>query len=110
MAKALNYTQIAAVPAAVTLFSQLPGALTSGSSLIPSVDYCMVQAEAQNLRFTMDGTTTPTATVGHLLKPNQFLIVEKEMIYKIQFIQVAASAILNITTFKGMMPVTLPMG
>lgn len=59
--------------------------------------YAMIQAESENVRWTDDGETTPTATVGFILfagaAPTRF---EVSQLGLLQFIEVAPSAILNV--------------
>jgi hypothetical protein len=60
-----------------------------------------IQAEAQNVRYTMDGTV-PTATLGMLFVanavPKTFLIDD---LRTIRFIRVANGAVLNFHYFRG---------
>jgi len=71
------------------------GLIKTIADLSPPVgaNFAMLQAFTQDIRYTMDGTTTPTATVGMLLEtgaaPEQFSI---EDMMNIQFIQVTAGA------------------
>lgn len=90
----VRYQQVAS-SAAVKNQSNLtiPGAAT----------HAMLQAETQDIRYTMDNATTPTSTVGMLLKaglaPEQFLI---EDLRRIHFTQAAGGAgLLNIHYFCG---------
>lgn len=77
--------------------------LTESDLTIPAgATGAILQAETNNIRYTMDGTI-PTTTKGMLLittlPPEEFLI---EDIRRIKFIQVAAGAgVLNIHYFGG---------
>lgn len=46
-------------------------AITTSTALTPpsGATYAVVVAEVANIRYTIDGTTTPTASVGKLLTP-----------------------------------------
>lgn len=81
------------------------GSVKSVSDLAPPANatHCELQADTNNIRYTMDGSTDPTTTVGMLLvtthKPKQFLIAD---LRSIRFIQVAAGAgNLNVHYFSG---------
>lgn len=58
----------------------------------------LIQAEAQDIRWTDDGETVPTAAIGMLLKANTVLEYEGDL-SKFQFIQTTAGAILNVSFY-----------
>jgi hypothetical protein len=58
----------------------------------------LVQAEAQDVRWRDDGTN-PTATVGMILSSGQVLKYDSATIASVKFIQVAASAKLNVSYY-----------
>lgn len=60
----------------------------------------LLQADVQDIRWTDDGETTPTAAIGMLLKANTTLEYEGNLAM-LQFHEVAAGAILNVS-FYGM--------
>ncbi len=56
--------------------------------------------ETDNVRYTLDGTV-PTASVGHLLLPNDILtLVGRDAIRKVKFIRVTTDASLKVTYFR----------
>lgn len=55
----------------------------------------LIQCEAQDVRWTDDPDVTPTAAIGMLLKTNTVLEYTGDL-SKLRFIEVAATAILNV--------------
>lgn len=71
----------------------------AGLGTIPAeTKYVMIQAESQNIRWRDDGTN-PTTTVGMLLVAGDILVYSGVM-SSIKFIEVSASAKLNVTFYK----------
>ena len=70
-------------------------AKTGGGSVV------LMQAEAQNVRYRLDGTD-PTAAVGHLLLANNSVTINigDNKGLAIRVIAAAAGAILNVTSFR----------
>lgn len=64
--------------------------------------HCELQADTDNVRYTMDGSTDPTASSGMLLlttsDPKLFLIADLK---NIRFIQAGAGAMLNVHYIAG---------
>lgn len=75
--------------------------LSSSVSLNPPnfADVALIQPETQNVRWRDDGTD-PTAAIGMILVANDILIYTGKMA-EIEFIEVAASAKLNVTYYKN---------
>lgn len=95
--KCLGHKQITNVSAAITL---LPTLDLIDAKLRKTVRFARVQAEAQNVRWTDDGTTTPTASVGFVLAAGSTMTIDDlGAITKLQFIEVAASAKLNVSFY-----------
>jgi hypothetical protein len=75
-------------------------ALSAAVTLTPpadNVNAIIIQTTTQNVRVTLDGVTTPTATVGFLietLKPPSLIILTEETSI-IRIIETAASATIN---------------
>jgi len=94
-AKPLAYQQATSLNAAKTT------AVATGSAIPSGTVWATVQAEAQDVRYTLDGTT-PTATVGTLLKAGQpatiFLMTELQVA---KWIEATASAKLNFQFYKN---------
>lgn len=57
-----------------------------------------IQCETQDVRWTDDEDHDPTSTVGMLLKANVVLEYEGDL-SKLRFIQVAATAVLNVSYY-----------
>lgn len=94
-AKNVGYKQTADVSAATSL-----AALAPGGAIPTGCDFVYVQCEAQNCRWTDDGTTTPTANVGMILAVGDIQIIQKSNFSKFKIIQAAASAKVNVTFYK----------
>jgi hypothetical protein len=70
-----------------------------GFSAIPSnTETAVIVVEGQDIRWTDDGVTTPTATVGMLLKKDSTFVYNGE-IKNFKAIEVAASAKLNVSYY-----------
>jgi hypothetical protein len=88
----LGYEQITNLSVAIGL-----GAMTIN---IPNdTIMCLIQAEAQGVRWRDDGVA-PTATVGMILAAGQTFQYTTPDFTKIQFIQQTAGAILNVNFYK----------
>ena len=81
------------------------GSVKTVADLTPPANatHCELQADTNNIRYTMDGVTDPTTTTGMLLitthKPKQFLMLD---LRNIRFIQDAVGAgNLNVHYFSG---------
>jgi hypothetical protein len=78
-------------------------AIASSTALtVPTgADYAVVCAEGANARYTTDGTTTPTASVGMPLLLNQCVsIVGQTALANFRAIQQSATSTLDISYFK----------
>lgn len=84
-ANVIGYARDATISAA-TAFASPPTGATA----------VLVQAETQNIRVTCDGTT-PTATVGMLVKTTSDGVIITGDIAKLQVIEVTASAAVSLT-------------
>ena len=104
--KGLGYAQYATQ---MTSAIALTSATTSGSTLTqvnaaaannarPKPVMVLLQATAQNIRWTDDGTT-PTATVGMLLYAGNDPYPFTGDLSALQFIEVAATAVLNVSYY-----------
>jgi hypothetical protein len=82
-----GYIQITSLSSAVGL-----GAIPDGTTL------AIIQAETQNVRYRDDGTN-PSASVGMLLPAGDLLYYTGKMA-DLKFIEVSASAKLNVTYYK----------
>ena len=85
---ALGYQQITSLSSATTL------TIPAGTQL------ALVQAQSQSVRWRDDGTN-PTATVGMLLAAGATLEYDGDALGVISFIEMAASATLNISYYGG---------
>lgn len=93
--KSLGYAQTTDVATAKTVAEIAPS-----GTIPPTATHAIVQCEAQNCRWTDDGTTTPTASVGMILAVGDILTVSKAQFTKFKIIQAAASAKVNATFYK----------
>ena len=59
---------------------------------------CLLQAEAQNIRWRDDGTD-PTTSVGMLLNAGQIILYDGDLA-KIRFIAATSGGILNVSYYK----------
>lgn len=84
--KSLGYAQIASLATSTAL-----------SGIPDNTAVALIQPVGQNVRWTDDGTV-PTATVGMLLQDGAILQYSG-ILKNLKFIQVAASAQLNITYY-----------
>lgn len=90
-----GYAQFTAVSAARTLGVDAPA---TGATAIPDgAVKALIQPEAQDVKWTDDGTT-PTTAIGNLLKVNTVLEYEGDLA-KFRFIEVAASAKVNVNYY-----------
>lgn len=88
--KATGFGQIASLSSVKTLAN-------AGSGIPANTGAALVQAEAQDVRWTADGTT-PTATVGMLLKANDSLWYDLALA-DLKLIEAASGAKLNVTFY-----------
>jgi hypothetical protein len=90
-----GFAQFTAVSGVLTLGTSAPA---TGTTPIPDgAIKALIQPEAQDVRWTDDGTT-PTATIGMLLKVNTVLEYEGDLA-KFKFIETAASAKVNVNYY-----------
>ena len=87
-------------PRVVTGYHQVT-VLSSAVDCPGSGSVVMIQAEAQSLRYRMDGID-PTASVGHLLLANNAITINmgSGRIQDIRVIEAVAGGILNVTSFR----------
>lgn len=80
---------------------QLTTTLSAAVGVTPpdGTRWMLMQAEAQDIRWTDDGTTTPTSAIGQLLKANSSFWYNGP-INSIKFIRTTAGAILNLSFYK----------
>lgn len=83
---ALGYQQVTSLSAAV------------GLTIPAGTQVALVQAESQSVRWRDDGTN-PTATVGMVLGAGETLEYDSGKIGALKFIEVAASAKLNVSYY-----------
>lgn len=86
----------------VTGFHQLAAGDMASAVSCPGVgSVLLLQAEAQSVRYRLDGVD-PTSTIGHLLLANTSIMINmgKAGSTPIKVIQAAAGAILNVTSFR----------
>jgi hypothetical protein len=74
------------------------GSATGFSSVPAESKLAMIQAESQNVRYRDDGVN-PTATVGMLLAAGDMLVYSGKLA-DIKFIEVSASAKINVIFYK----------
>ena len=74
--------------------------LSSSTALtVPAgAHYALIKAESQDVRFRMGGEV-PTSSVGILLFAGDYMLFNGEL-SELRFIEVAASALLNVQYFK----------
>ena len=95
--KCLGLKQITNLSAAVDLLTTLD---TIDAKLRKTLRFVRVQAEAQNVRWTDDGSTTPTASLGFVLTAGSTLLIDTlGPATKLKFIEVTASAKLNVSFY-----------
>lgn len=81
-------------------YQQIVGIVTSTALTVPTLTrFCIIQCTSQNVRWTDDGVTTPTATVGMRLQVGETFLYNGSF-SNIRFIQEAATATLNISYYK----------
>ncbi len=74
--------------------------ITSEGALVMTARYAVLQAEAQSLRYTVDGTT-PTATNGFILPANSPVTLMPAELRAIKVIEVTAGGFANITLYSA---------
>lgn len=81
-------------------YQQVTSLGTAASLTVPAgTTYALIQAEAQNVRWRDDGTA-PTASVGMvLLAGSDAYGFNGTQLAKVQFIQVTATAVLNVSYY-----------
>lgn len=94
-AKNVGYKQTTDVSAATSIAGLAPG-----GAIPTGCDFVYVQCESQNCRWTDDGVTTPTASVGMILAVGDVIIVTKPNFTKFRIIQAAASAKVNANFYR----------
>lgn len=97
MASTLNIIEGYAAPAGYVQMTSLSSAV--GLSSVPTdTKIALIQPETQSIRWRDDGTN-PTTTVGMILAAGDTLIYNGNL-QALKFIEVSASAKLNITYYK----------
>ena len=76
---------------------RLTDAPASGITLPNSANFCLIQAETQNIRWRDDGD--PTTTLGHLLYAGGDPYPYAGDLDTIRFLEVAASAVLIVSYY-----------
>ena len=90
-----NYTPVSPGQFGVTVASSTGLTIPSGAL------QAVISVEGNSVRYTYDGTTTPTASVGHLLTAGQAIQFSgMTLLANLKFIQVAATATLNVSYTK----------
>lgn len=70
----------------------------TGLTVPATATYAIIQCETQNVRWRDDGTD-PTASVGMMLNVNPDVLIYDGNLRGIKFIEVAASAKLNVSYY-----------
>jgi len=81
------------------VFTQIATLSSAVSCPSPTGAMVMFQPESQSIRWTMDGRTTPTASVGMLVTAGTTVCFTGDLT-KVQFIEVAGGATLNVAVFE----------
>lgn len=89
--RSLGYEQITSLSSAVNVGSVISGGIPEGTC------YAIIRAETQNVRWRDDGTS-PTASVGMPLNVGESMNYTGQF-SRLKFIEVTASAKLNITYY-----------
>jgi hypothetical protein len=89
--KCCGYLQLTSLSASTAL--TVPTEANTGEP-----NYCLILAETQSVRWRDDGTA-PTASVGMLLEPGVPFAYDGDL-NKIRFIEVTASAKLNVSFYR----------
>ena len=90
------YEQITVAGAAAGLTTSKYGP-PSGAKAISA----LITSETAQIRYTLDGSTTPTSDIGHLMSPGDALILDDSTAVKnFKFILVSGSPVLNVTYFR----------
>ncbi len=76
------------------------GFINSDGAPIVSVRYARIQAEAQAIRYTLDGST-PTATAGHVLAAGAEKTFTARELRDLKAIEASAGAYANVTLFSA---------
>ena len=74
--------------------------ITSEGALIATARYAVLQAEAQTLRYTVDGTT-PTTTAGFILPANSSVTLMPAELRAIKVLEATAGGFANITLYSS---------
>lgn len=90
-----NYTPLSPMQAGLAIAS------STGLTIPTGATYAVVCAEGANVRYSTDGTTTPTATIGMLLLQNNCLPLQgSTTLANFKAIQQTATATLDVSYFK----------
>ena len=89
-----GHYQCTSLAAAVSLATAIGTTIPDGST------FATIQAESQNVRWRDDGTN-PTAGVGQIIAAGDTLVIQGKQLSMIKFIEVTASAKLNIAFYKN---------
>lgn len=79
-------------------FEQITAAASTALSVPDGAKMAMIQPEAQNVRWRDDGTA-PTTAIGMLIVANDTLLYSGKLT-AIRFIEVTATAKINVTYYK----------
>lgn len=87
---------------AVKAMADLIGAsfINSDGAPIVTVRYAVLQAEAQTLRYTVDGTA-PTASLGHTLAAGAMVTLMPAELRAIKVLEATAGGFANITLYSS---------
>jgi len=78
---------------------QVTSLSTAVGLTVPSnATWALIECESQQVRWRDDGTD-PTTTVGHVMSPGDILTYDGTKLSAIKFIEVAASAKLNVSFY-----------
>lgn len=80
-------------------FQQVTSLSTATGLTVPdNASWALIECESQQVRWRDDGTN-PTTTVGHLMSPGDILEYDGTKLSAIKFIEVTASAKLNVSFY-----------
>ncbi len=95
--KCLGHKQITTLSSAITLADTLDAI---DPKLRKTVRFARIQAETQSVRWTDDGSTTPTASLGFVLTAGSTLeVTNMASVLALKFIEVTSSAKLNVSFY-----------
>jgi hypothetical protein len=94
----LGYTQTA-LSGATALSALVSSSVFTGGIFVEACDFVILEAEAQAIRWTDDGVTTPTTSVGQLLAAGNTLVIVRSQFGNFQVFPASAGAIANTTAY-----------